>query len=293
MAKEKVPNIADPVAVARTAYDAYVRKDRSTIERVIAADFRFTSPLDNAIDRQTYFARCWPNSEWIKGFDFINLVRDGERVFVTYDGHDAKGNTFRNTELITVRDGQIVDVEVYFGWPIPHKATPGRFLPENASQVVWTPVAKTGMLIRKSPEEVFAAFINPDITTRFWFTRSSGPLETGKPVRWEWEMYDGSTQVTPKTIEPHRRIVIEWDRYSGPTTVEWKFALLQNAGTFVSVTESGFTGTGEELLNYVTASTQGFTWVLAGLKGFLEHGVQLNFVADRFPKGPTEPYPDE
>jgi uncharacterized protein YndB with AHSA1/START domain len=293
MAKEKVHNIADPVSIARLAYEAYVRKDRSTIERVIAADFRFTSPLDNAIDRQTYFERCWPNSEWIEGFDFINLVRDGQRVFVTYEGHGARGYTFRNTEIVTVRDGQIVDVEVYFGWPIPHKAAPGSFLSENASKAEWSPVAKTGMLIRKSPEEVFAAFINPDITTKFWFTGSSGPLEVGKTVRWEWEMYDGSTQVTPKTIEPHRRIVIEWDGFRGPTTVEWKFARQQNDATFVSVTESGFTGTGEELLKKVTEATQGFTWVLASLKGFLEHGLQLNFVADRFPKGPKDPYPDE
>ena len=293
MAKEKVPSIPDPAAIARIAYEAYVRKDRSTIERVIAADFRFTSPLDNAIDRQTYFARCWPNSEWIKGFDFINVVRNGERVFVTYEGHSARGNTFRNTEIVTVRGGKIVDVEVYFGWPIPHKARPGSFLPENASKAESAPVAKTGMLIRKPPEEVFEAFINPDITTKFWFTRSSGPLVAGMTVRWEWEMYDASTQVTPQKIEPYRRIVIEWDRFSGPTTVEWKFARQQNAATFVSVTESGFTGTAEELLKYVTEATQGFTWVLAGLKGFLEHGVQLNFVADRFPKGPTEPYPDE
>jgi uncharacterized protein YndB with AHSA1/START domain len=293
MAKENVPNIADPVAIARTAYEAYVRKDRATIERVIAENFRFTSPLDNAIDRQTYFARCWPNSEWIKGFDFVNVVPGGEQVFVTYEGHDARGSTFRNTEIVTVREGQIVNVEVYFGWPVPHKAKPGSFLPDNASKTESEPIAKTGMLIRKPPEEVFAAFINPDITTRFWFTGSSGPLETGKTVRWEWEMYDASTQVMPKAIEPYRRIVLEWDRYSGPTSVEWKFALLQNAGTFVSVTESGFTGAGEELFKYVNESTQGFTWVLAGLKGFLEHGVQLNFVADRFPKGPTEPYPEE
>jgi uncharacterized protein YndB with AHSA1/START domain len=33
--------------------------------------------------------------------------------------------------------------------------------------------AKVQMLIRNSVEEVFAAFVDPAITTRFWFTRSS------------------------------------------------------------------------------------------------------------------------
>ncbi|HJZ79663.1 MAG TPA: nuclear transport factor 2 family protein [Pyrinomonadaceae bacterium] len=118
----------DIIGIAHAAYGAYVAKDRATIERLIAENFRFTSPLDNRIDRTTYFARCWPNSEWIKGFDFINIVSDGDRVFVTYEGHSNKGNTFRNTEIVTVRDGQIVEVEVYFGWSIPHKAKPGGFL---------------------------------------------------------------------------------------------------------------------------------------------------------------------
>jgi len=35
-------------------------------------------------------------------------------------------------------------------------------------------------------------------------------------------------------------------------------------------------------------STGGFTIVLAGLKALLEHNIQLNLVADRFPKGLTE-----
>ncbi len=37
------------------SYDAYVRKDRTAIEALIAADFHFTGPLDNRLDRSTYF----------------------------------------------------------------------------------------------------------------------------------------------------------------------------------------------------------------------------------------------
>ena len=155
------------------------------------------------------------------------------------------------------------------------------------------PVAKTGMLIRKPVAEVFEAFVDPGITTKFWFTKGSGRLEPGKQVTWEWEMYGASTQVTAKVIEPNKRIVIEWDGYSGRTTVEWKFASQKDGSTFVSITESGWTGDGDELVDYATNSTQGFTWTLAGLKAHLEHNVRLNLVADRFPKGPGEPYPDE
>ena len=150
------------------------------------------------------------------------------------------------------------------------------------------PITETGMLIRKPVADVFEALVNPEITTQFWFTRSSGRLVAGRPIRWDWEMYDVSIQLTAKVIEPNHRIVIEWPGYSGPTTVEWTFAPLGNGTTFVRVTESGFRGNGDQLVKYVADSTQGFTLMLAGLKALLEHGVKLNLVGDRYPKGVDE-----
>ena len=155
-------------------------------------------------------------------------------------------------------------------------------------QLRQVPVSKTAMLIRKPVADVFESFVDPDITTKFWFTKSSGRLEAGKQVQWDWEMYGISIPVTAKAIETHKRILIEWPGYSGPTTVEWIFAPQQDGTTFVSITEAGFTGDGDELLKQVTDSTQGFTLVLAGLKALLEHNIRLNLVADRFPKGIEE-----
>ena len=64
--------------------------------------------------------------------------------------------------------------------------------------------------------EVFEAFVNPAITTKFWFTKSSGRLEPGKDIRWDWEMYGVSTHIRVKAVEPNRRILIEWDELSCP-----------------------------------------------------------------------------
>jgi uncharacterized protein YndB with AHSA1/START domain len=152
-------------------------------------------------------------------------------------------------------------------------------------QLTQVPKAKTGMLIRRPVAEVFEAFINPDITTKFWFTKSSGRLEAGKQVQWEWEMYGISVPVTVKAIEPNKRIVIEWPGEFGPTTVEWIFLPQEDGTTFVSITNYGFTGDGDALVKQATDSTQGFSLVLAGLKALLEHNVRLNLVADRYPKG--------
>jgi uncharacterized protein YndB with AHSA1/START domain len=152
-------------------------------------------------------------------------------------------------------------------------------------QLKHVPVMKTGMLIRKPAAVVFEAFVEPSITTQFWFTKGSGRLEVGRAVQWEWEMYNISVPVTATAIEPGKRIVIDWPGYGGKTSVEWLFEEQNDGTTFVRITESGFAGDGDELVKQVTGSTQGFSLVLAGAKALLEHGIRLNLVADRFPKG--------
>ena len=150
------------------------------------------------------------------------------------------------------------------------------------------PASNTGMLIRRPVAEVFAAFVDPVVTTKFWFTQGSGRLETGTQVQWTWEMYDVSIPVTASVVEPNRRILIEWPGYGGQTAVEWVFAAQPDGMTFVTISESGFTGDGDAVLKQVASSTEGFSLVLAGAKAWLEHGIQLNLVADRFPKGVAE-----
>lgn len=117
--------LPDPISIAKRVYDAYVTKDRNAIEALIADDFHFTSPRDNRLDRATYFARCWPNSRAIADFTFVYLVRDGEHVFVTYDLRMKDDSAFCNTEVLTIRDGKLVEAEVFFGWMIPHDASEG------------------------------------------------------------------------------------------------------------------------------------------------------------------------
>jgi hypothetical protein len=119
---------ASPLAVVRACLQAYVEKDRMAIEALIADDYHFTSPIDNALDRETYFEVCWPNSKMITGFDYIYQVEDGYRAFIVYEGHTDNGKAFRNSEVHTVRNGQLVATEVYFGWDVPHKVPTGKHL---------------------------------------------------------------------------------------------------------------------------------------------------------------------
>lgn len=118
--------------IACACYQAYIDKDRTALDRLIADDFHFTSPLDNRLDRDGYFARCWPNSRVISGFEFVHLASDGDCVFVTYEAESTTGKRFRNTEVMTIRDGRIHEVEVFFGWTLPHAAEEGGFVDKAA-----------------------------------------------------------------------------------------------------------------------------------------------------------------
>ncbi|WP_336687487.1 SRPBCC family protein [Chryseobacterium bernardetii] len=136
------------------------------------------------------------------------------------------------------------------------------------------------MLIRRPIEDVFEAFINPEVTTHFWFTKSTGKLEEGKTVTWEWEMYGVKNVVNVHKIIPNQLIKTEWGEPS--VYVDYEFKTMEN-GTLVVIKSYGFSQTGEELLRQVNDNTGGFTTVLDGCKAYLEHGINLRLIEDKFP----------
>ena len=152
-----------------------------------------------------------------------------------------------------------------------------------------SPCVEAQMRIRKPTHEVFEAFIDPELTKHFWFTKGSGRLEAGKTVTWEWEMYGQSATVAVKEIIPNKRISVEWGEPMtsedgiGITMIDFDFQELSDRSTYVVITNYGFAKSGEELLEDFKGLTGGFTTVLDGLKAFLEHNIDLNLIADKFP----------
>lgn len=143
--------------------------------------------------------------------------------------------------------------------------------------------AKAEMLIRKPIAEVFEAFIHPEITTKFWFTKSSGKLEEGKKTDWTWEMYDLTVPVLVKTVELNKHILIEWGTGKDRSTVAWTFKALAPSKTFVEITNYNFLGTENEIISKTIDATGGFTLVIAGAKAWLEHEIELHLIGDKFP----------
>ena len=138
------------------------------------------------------------------------------------------------------------------------------------------------MMVRKPISEVFEAFVNPSLTTKFWFTKSSGILEKDKVITWEWEMYGASTNIKVVEFIRNEKITIEWD--SPTTTVDFEFSELSRETTYVVIKNYGFHQKGNDLIEAIKNNTSGFTTVLDGLKAYLEFGIELNLVRDKFPQ---------
>ena len=119
------------LAIVRACQQAYVDKDRARIEALLDDDYHFTSPIDNALDRATYFKICWPNSSVIARFENIYEFEQGDRAFVVYEAHTSTGKRFRNSEAYTVRGGKLVATEVYFGWNVPHNVPRGTHMEQT------------------------------------------------------------------------------------------------------------------------------------------------------------------
>ncbi len=148
------------------------------------------------------------------------------------------------------------------------------------------PMVETQMLIRKPAAMVFQAFVDPAITKNFWFTKASSKLEVGKTITWTWEIYGVSTQILVKEMVQNEKIIIEWDEPA--TTVEFLFTALAEDRTYVIIRNYGFGSSGDALIAAIKDNTGGFTTVLDGLKAYLEHGINLNLIADKFPKDVTQ-----
>lgn len=145
--------------------------------------------------------------------------------------------------------------------------------------------ARAAMMIRKPVNDVFNAFTDAEAITKFWFSKSTGNLQPGAKVQWTWESYNLTTGAEVKEFEQNKRILICWTGGGDPTLVEWLFKDRGNGTTFVTIVHSGAELEGEKLLESAIGTTEGWAWVLAGAKAYLEQGVELNLIWDRFPDG--------
>jgi len=129
--------------------------------------------------------------------------------------------------------------------------------------------------------ETYEAVADPAQLSRYFTTGGArGRLEPGAEVTWDFHDYPGRFPVTVVEATPPRRIVIQWEGDataggSSRTTAVFELEPLDDdTRTLVTITESAWQTTPAGAKN-AFGNCEGWTGMLAALKAWLEHGINL------------------
>src|SRR6478735_12165878 len=134
--------------------------------------------------------------------------------------------------------------------------------------------------ISRPCREVYEAVADPAQLSKYFTTGgATGRLETGTVATWDFHDFAGAFPVTVVEAVPNERFVIQWGGEAttddSGTTTTFEFEPIDDgARTLVTITESSWnpTPTGAER---AFGNCEGWTGMLAALKVWLEHGINL------------------
>jgi uncharacterized protein YndB with AHSA1/START domain len=139
------------------------------------------------------------------------------------------------------------------------------------------PVARAKMLIRCTAREVFNAFVQPELITKFWLKGTTGRLDPDAQVQWQFMVPGATERVHVTAFDAPHHIAFAWSE--GGLDVDMRFFEEQRDITVVAVEVRGFESEGS--LDQVVNATEGFSIVLCDLKVLLESGKSAGLVRDK------------
>jgi uncharacterized protein YndB with AHSA1/START domain len=134
--------------------------------------------------------------------------------------------------------------------------------------------------VSKTPHEVFEAVADPEQLSRYFTTGGArGRLESGAEVSWDFDDFPGRFPVAVVEAVPDERIVIRWagDESATASTTETTFLFEPVDGgsrTLVTITEKSWKPTTKGAAG-AFGNCMGWTGMLAAMKAWLEHGINL------------------
>ncbi len=102
----------------------------------------------------------------------------------------------------------------------------------------------------------------------------------GERVTWDFHHFPGAFPVKVVEADPPRRIAIEWDGEatagaSGTTRTTFEFEPIDDgARTLVTITEASWLATPDGA-KHAFGNCEGWTGMLAAMKAWVEHGINL------------------
>jgi len=141
--------------------------------------------------------------------------------------------------------------------------------------------------IARPVDDVFEAVVDPGRLSSYFTTGGAkGRLEPGAVVEWDFADFPGAFPVRVVAVEKNRRIVLRWGSTDGTeptdpadpigtyTTVTMEFDALDDGRTLVTIAEEGWQPT-EEGRQASYGNCEGWTGMLAAMKVWVEHGINL------------------
>ena len=133
---------------------------------------------------------------------------------------------------------------------------------------------KAALQILKPAEEVFEAIVDPVKMSSYFISKSSGKMEEGKEIIWQFPEFDMNFPIRIGAIEKDKYISYYWDVESTELLVEITLTPADNNATIVTVTEKGRSND-EAGIKWLKGNTEGWANFLACLKAYLEYGINL------------------
>ncbi len=129
--------------------------------------------------------------------------------------------------------------------------------------------------VAKPALEVFEAIVDPAQMTNYFISKSSGRMEPGAQLLWEFPEFEGENTVRVGEIVPGKIIGFYWENAGVEFHAEIKLVPGRNDSTVVRISEKGMQPDADKALKFIKGNTEGWANFLACLKAWLEYGINL------------------
>ena len=134
---------------------------------------------------------------------------------------------------------------------------------------------KTSLKIQQPLHEVFEAIVDPAKMSNYFISKSTGRIEEGKTLTWQFPEFDMQFPVRVDKVEADKTVSWYWINMADKTETRVEISLAQmRDGVFVAITEKSREHD-EAGIKWLAGNSAGWANFLACLKAYLEYGINL------------------
>jgi uncharacterized protein YndB with AHSA1/START domain len=130
------------------------------------------------------------------------------------------------------------------------------------------------MGILKPAHDVFEAIVDPEKINKYFISKSTGRIENGKTLKWEWEDFEAIHEIKVQKVEPDKLVSFKWDGSGVECTVNISLESKEAKKTVVKITEEDWAPDFDGAKRCI-GQVEGWTHFLCCLKAYLEYSINL------------------